>query len=180
MQTPGDDLLLSALLSIPADILEHGVFEQYAKAGHRQVRLMHSAILRYLPPEGCRVTELARSAHMTKQAAGYLVDSLVQHGYVERLPDPIDGRAQIVRRTAKGWELYRLARQYVQEVQEEWTRVYGEENMQHLLSLLRDLVHRVLGFPGRGSRSARNLEEQPVEAAEDLHRPAAENNREDS
>jgi DNA-binding MarR family transcriptional regulator len=180
MQTQDDELLLGALLSIPADLLEHGVFEQYAKAGYGEVRLMHSSILRYLPPEGCRVTELARQTHMTKQAAGYLVDSLVQHGYVERLPDLIDGRAQIVRRTAKGWELYRLARHHVQEVQEEWTRMYGEENMQHLLALLRDLVHRVLGFPDRGGISAGSLEEQPVEAAEDLHRHTAESNREDS
>lgn len=180
MQTQDDALLLGALLSIPADVLEHGVFEQYAKAGHSEVRLMYSSILRYLPPEGCRVTDLARPAHMTKQAAGYLVDSLVQQGYLERLPDPLDGRAQIVRRTAKGWELYRLARHYVLEVQEEWTRVYGEENMQQLLALLRDLVHRVLGFPDRGSSSARSREEQPEDPAEDLHRPAAESNREDS
>jgi hypothetical protein len=104
---------------------------------------------------------------MTKQAAGYLVDSLVQHGYLERIPDPIDGRAQIVRRTAKGWEIYRLARHHVQEVQEEWTRAYGEENMQQLLSLLRDLVHHVLGIPDRGSISARSLEEQPEDPAEE-------------
>jgi DNA-binding MarR family transcriptional regulator len=180
MQTQGDDFLLGSLLSIPADILEHEVFEQYAKAGYSDVRLMHSAILRYLPPEGCRVTELARQARMTKQAAGYLVDSLEQHGYLERIPDPADGRAQIVRRTAKGWEMNRLARHSVQEVQEEWTRVYGEENMQQLLSLLRDLVHRVLGIPYRGSISARSLEEQPFEAAEGLHRQAAESNREGS
>jgi DNA-binding MarR family transcriptional regulator len=167
MQTQGDDFLPGSLLSIPADILEHEVFEQYFKVGYGDVRLMHSAILRYLPPEGCRVTELARQACITKRAAGYLVDSLVQHGYLERIPDPADGRAQIVRRTAKGWELHRLARHAVQEVQEEWTRVYGEENMQQLLSLLRDLVHRVLGLSYRRSISTRNLEEQSEDPAEE-------------
>ncbi len=162
-----EDMLLSSLFSMPADILEHEVFEQYARAGYGEVRLMHSAILRYLPPEGCRVTELARQARMTKQAAGYLVDSLVQHGYLERLPDPADGRAQIVRRTAKGWELYRLAQQTVQQIQEEWIQVYGEENMQHLLTLLCDLVQRVPGLSAQRSVAVRNLEEKPEDPAEE-------------
>ncbi|EFH81285.1 MarR family winged helix-turn-helix transcriptional regulator [Ktedonobacter racemifer] len=167
MQNPNDNGLLgSQLLSIPADILEHEVYEQYAQAGYGEVRLMHSAILRYLPPEGCRVTDLARQARMTKQAAGYIVDSLVQHGYIERVSDPADGRAQIVRRTAKGWELHRLARHVVQQVLEEWTRVYGEENMQQLLSLLQDLVHRVLGIPYQGGISVRSPGEQPEDPAE--------------
>jgi DNA-binding MarR family transcriptional regulator len=166
MQRQDNDYLIGSLLAIPAEALEHEVYARYAQAGYSDVRLVHSPIFRHLPPQGCRVTELARRGRMTKQAAGYLVDTLVEHGYLERVPDPTDGRAQIIKRTAKGWEINRLARQYVEEVQAEWTREYGEENMQQLLTLLRDLVHGVLKTPYQGSISQLSIENDPYEAAQ--------------
>lgn len=42
------------------------------------------------------MAELAEEARMTKQSMGELVAYLERRGYVERLPDPRDGRARIV------------------------------------------------------------------------------------
>ena len=43
----------------------------------------------------------AEQAQVTKQTAGFLVDQLEKAGYLERVPDPTDGRARLVRVTEK-------------------------------------------------------------------------------
>jgi DNA-binding MarR family transcriptional regulator len=51
---------------------------------------------------GTRSTELARRAGVTKQAIMTVVDELETAGLVRRTPDPEDGRAKVVRLTARG------------------------------------------------------------------------------
>lgn len=51
---------------------------------------------------GTRSTELARRAGVTKQAIMVVVDELEAAGLVRRTPDPDDGRAKVVRLTARG------------------------------------------------------------------------------
>jgi DNA-binding MarR family transcriptional regulator len=51
---------------------------------------------------GTRLTELARRAGVTKQAVMVVVDDLELQGLVRRTPDPEDGRAKVVRLTARG------------------------------------------------------------------------------
>ena len=46
------------------------------------------------------MSELARRAQITKQSMSELVAHLERHGYVERVPDPDDRRAKLVRATA--------------------------------------------------------------------------------
>jgi hypothetical protein len=41
-------------------------------------------------------------AEITKQSAGFLVDQLESGGYVDRVPDPADGRARLVRVAERG------------------------------------------------------------------------------
>lgn len=145
-----DGFLIGALTAIVHDELLKRAQEGYAAAGFPDLRPSHGPVFAYLPPEGCRVTELAERARVTKQAMGYLVDYLEEHGYVERVPDPTDRRAQLVRRTERGWEFNRAARRLVQEIQDEWATLIGEEQMRQLLRILRQLA-RVLGVEYAGS-----------------------------
>ena len=48
------------------------------------------------------MSELAARAQITKQSMAELVAHLEQYGYVERIPDPADGRAKLVRATIRG------------------------------------------------------------------------------
>lgn len=149
----GDELaLIGALLAIPHHELQRRVQAGFAEAGLPEIRPAHGAVFQWLPPEGARVTDLAEQIGTTKQAVGYLVDHLERHGYLERVPDPRDGRASLVRRTEKGWLVNQTARKLVEQVQADWAEGIGEDRMAELRDLLRDLV-RHLGFrysPQRG------------------------------
>lgn len=152
MGSHADGFLIGSLLGIPYDVLGKRVEAGYIEAGFEDLRPAHSPVFRFLAPDGDRVTDLARRAGTTKQAMGYLVDYLIGRGYLERLPDPTDGRAQIVRRTERGWAVNRTAWEVVAAVQAEWGAAIGEERMDVLLAVLRELV-AALGVDYTGSVS---------------------------
>ncbi|MGH0036975.1 MAG: MarR family winged helix-turn-helix transcriptional regulator [Myxococcota bacterium] len=100
----------------------------------------HSSVLIHLKGEGRRLTELAESAGITKQAMGKLVDELEQIGYVERVPDRDDGRAKIVRFSKKGRALLRDSGQIVDTIWDDYAALVGEPR----LARLRDTLHLLL------------------------------------
>jgi DNA-binding MarR family transcriptional regulator len=160
MQSSQEGFLIGSLIAAVAAELERRVLDGYHLAGYTDIRAVHAHVFRLLPPEGCRVTELAERAYSSKQATGYLVDYLEEHGYLERVPDPNDGRAQIVRRTERGWALNRMAWQLVQQVQNEWAQQLGEERMAGMIETLRLLVQN-LGVAYEGSISHVSTWAQP-------------------
>ncbi|NLE82775.1 MAG: winged helix DNA-binding protein, partial [Rhodococcus sp.] len=56
-----------------------------------------------------------------------LVAALEREGLVERIPDPQDGRAQIIRFTRKGQAASTRAREVVMGVEQEWNDHLGPE-----------------------------------------------------
>jgi DNA-binding MarR family transcriptional regulator len=72
-----------------------------------------------------------------------LVAHLEQHGYVERIPDPADRRAKLVRATARGSEVYATAREAIADIEREWTARLGATKMRELRELLEELNERV-------------------------------------
>lgn len=75
-------------------------------AGFTEVRESWLGILRHLDAEGTRSSVLAERLRVSRQAAGQLVSELEGKGYLERLPDPSDGRAKIVRITSRGLQAW--------------------------------------------------------------------------
>jgi DNA-binding MarR family transcriptional regulator len=161
-QPPADGFLIGSLLQVPLGELGRRVQAAYAAAGFDDVRPAHHVVFVSLAPQGERVTELAARAGATKQAMGYLVDYLVERDYLERLPDPTDGRAQIVRRTERGWAVNRLARHVVAEVQAEWSAALGEARFGQLLNALAALA-AWLGVDYAGSISEVSTRAEPVQ-----------------
>lgn len=91
-----------ALLRLTHDALQREVHGALAARGFPEIRPAHSAVFRHIAPAGSRLTALAERAGMTKQSMAYLVDGLEAAGHLRSGPDPADGRARIVRLTAKG------------------------------------------------------------------------------
>jgi DNA-binding MarR family transcriptional regulator len=159
---PADGFLVGSLLQAPLAELGRRVQAAYAAAGFGDVRPAHHVIFSSLAPQGERVTDLAARVGTTKQAMGYLVDYLVERGYLERLPDPTDGRAHIVRRTKRGWGANRLAREVVAAAQAEWAAALGPDRFQHLLDVLAELA-ALLGVQYADSVSEVSTRAEPLQ-----------------
>src|SRR6266700_918492 len=61
------------------------------------LRAAHTQVFENLDPDGTRLTTLAERAQISHQAMGEMVDELVRHGYLERILDPADRRARLIR-----------------------------------------------------------------------------------
>ncbi len=138
--TPYDSLMIGALLAIPVQVIGRRVLAALAERGFTDYRPTYQVVFQWCKPEGSRLTELAERAGVTKQSMGEIIDVLEQRGYVERVPDPSDGRAILIRRTERGWEVNRIARQVVEQIQQEWAQALGEEQFAQLLHDLRRLA----------------------------------------
>jgi len=133
---------LGTLLRISYQVMmAEAVEPNLAAAGYDDIRSAHLPVIQALSsnPAGLRSTELATHARITKQSMGYLVDHLDSGGYVERVPDPTDGRAKLVRLTERGFQMYALAGGQVVTLEGIWTGYLGEQNMRQLKRLLAEL-----------------------------------------
>lgn len=127
------------LLFLPYRALETRVYEGLAAAGFDDVTRAQGRVFQRIAPEGSRLTDLAEQAGVTKQTAGFLVDQLESSGYVERVPDPADGRARLVRITERGARSVAASAEIVAEVESEWTAHLGADRMTQLRAILSDL-----------------------------------------
>ncbi len=78
-------------------INERGVEQLGDEMGVDTLRAAHTNLFPHIDMDGTRLTEIARRVGISKQAVGQLVDDLEEMGVVERIPDPKDGRAKLVR-----------------------------------------------------------------------------------
>jgi MarR family transcriptional regulator, temperature-dependent positive regulator of motility len=119
--------------------LETRLRARLREAGYGDVRPAHYAVFRCLGPEGSRVTELAEAAGMTQQSMGEFVAHLERLGFVERRPDPRDGRARIVVPTEAGREGIAAAAGLLAETEADLAERLGKEKLDSLVALLEDL-----------------------------------------
>ena len=96
-------------------------------AARAQVSAAHIHITRHLPLQGARLTDLATSAAMTKQAMGKLVDQCEAWGLVTRTPDPRDARAVRVTFSATGLVWLKAFELAVAQAEGELKQAVGEQ-----------------------------------------------------
>lgn len=116
---------LALLCFYPYRAMEARVMDALAEAGF-EITLAQGRLLARVAPGGTRVSDLAEQARVTKQTATFLVDQLEKAGYVERIPDPTDARARLVRIAERGQAGVEIARRVEVQVEEEWTRHLGK------------------------------------------------------
>ncbi|MDI1268982.1 MAG: MarR family winged helix-turn-helix transcriptional regulator [Polaromonas sp.] len=96
-------------------------------AARAQVGAAHIHITRHLAVGGSRLTDLAHSAGMSKQAMGDLVDQCEAWGLVLREPDPHDKRARTVVFTAAGLLWLQAFRDAVAQAEAEFRQAVGTD-----------------------------------------------------
>lgn len=116
------------------------ILKKMAEKGYEGLTLFHTALIANLDPEGTRITVLAKRAGMAKQSMGQLANDLEGREYVERVPDPDDRRAYLIRFTKKGEALLHDSYEVKGEVEAEYAAELGREEMEMLRSLLGKLV----------------------------------------
>src|ERR671911_2467251 len=134
----GSDLargLLRAHRTLAADLVV-----ELEERGWPDLRASQAALILNVDRRaGTRLTELARRAGVTKQAMMVVVDDLEARGLVRRTPDPDDGRAKVVRLTARGRTLGAECRRAVAAVEARTRRTLGGrryEGLREALDLL--------------------------------------------
>jgi DNA-binding MarR family transcriptional regulator len=111
--------------------------------GHRDLRPAHARLMVFLGWEGSRITDIARAQDVSKNAVGQLVTELEELGYVERVPDPVDGRAKIVRYTGAGVALIGDAAAIAERLNTEIANIIGAQRLGELRSMLADICHHL-------------------------------------
>src|SRR5689334_4777697 len=119
--------------------METRVYETLLAQGFDDITLAQARVAQRISEHGNRVTDLAEQARVTKQTASHLVDQLERAGYVERVPDPADARARLVRLAPRGREAQRKARVMERRIDREWEAHLGPARMAELRAALADL-----------------------------------------
>ena len=111
-------------------------------AGYHDITAAHQAVFENIDRNGSRLTTLATRSGMTHQSMGELVHALEGAGYLERLPDPADGRARIIRLTTKGQALVRQALHDIREIETAWQDEFQAAGHEiDLRSLIEPAIH---------------------------------------
>ena len=115
------------------------IAERLQSVGFVEIRAAHGKVFENLGT-GCRVSELAEKAQVSKQSMAELVVYLEEHGYLVRSPDLSDRRAKIVRLTQRGEEAVRAAELILEEIHREWSTLLSRQRFLELQGILAELV----------------------------------------
>lgn len=136
-------------MSKPADLtreiqetwytLERKLAVNVTESGSAGLRPVHVAILRVLEPDGARISEIARQLGITRQAVAQTVAVMVDRDIVEFAPDPTDGRAKLLRYTARGRESQRAALRAADELEATYVTRVGRQRAEQLRIELAEL-----------------------------------------
>lgn len=130
---------LPALLDNAKHLVIDELHRRLQEEGYATIRESHGCVFRFIDADGSRLTDLADSAKLSKQAVGEVVDDLERLGFVERAPHPLDGRAKIIRLTKQGQEAQATARRIFTDIERELAERYGARRM----AILREVLEQI-------------------------------------
>jgi DNA-binding MarR family transcriptional regulator len=132
-------LLVNLLRLFRAELAARGE----GSAGAEGIRPAHLQIFGSIKAGGSRLTELASSADLSLSSTSELVDSLAALGYLERAPDPSDGRAKLIHLTDSGWQAIRTGRGLINGIEADWAGALEGDRFEAICLGLQDLLDRL-------------------------------------
>jgi DNA-binding MarR family transcriptional regulator len=133
---PPSEMLIGALLRVPAQAIHRRIINELNAAGFEELRVPHMAVLQFPGPDGVRPGILAERAGMSKQAMNQLLRSLEALGYVVRADAPGERRARMVRLTRRGRAAYAKIHDILRDIEREWSAELGSRRFTQLKELL--------------------------------------------
>jgi len=137
------DILIGALLRVPAQAIHRRIVRELNAAGFDELRLPHIAVLQFPGPDGVRPGTLAERAGISKQAMNQLLRSLEDLGYIIRSGVPDEGRTRMIRFTKRGRAAYSKIHDILRDIEREWRVELGSRRF----ALLKELLSRVWESP---------------------------------
>jgi DNA-binding MarR family transcriptional regulator len=132
------DLPLVGLLAEVKDAISDELYSRLHEMGHGGIRPAHGCVFGFIDRGGgVRLTALADRSGLTKQAVGEAVADLERLGYVERVPDPSDGRAKIIRLTERGGQAAAAAEEIFADIERRFAAEVGDERLEEFRDTLR-------------------------------------------
>lgn len=112
----------------------------FAAAGLDGIRPAQAVALVPLVAGGLHASDLADRLKVSRQAVAQAVTALERHGYVTRVPDPADARAQIIELTPPGRQALRVLRSNALNSEQRWQQILGEQRLGELRTTLQTLL----------------------------------------
>ncbi|HYN49572.1 MAG TPA: MarR family winged helix-turn-helix transcriptional regulator [Thermoleophilaceae bacterium] len=138
MDTQRDPALIG-LLSQVRDAVGAELYARLTGLGFAEIRPAHGCVFANIDEPGSRLTELADRSRLTKQSVGEAVADLEGLGFVERVPDPADGRAKIIRLTPHGADALAAAEEIFADIERRFAEEIGRERYAEFRETLLEL-----------------------------------------
>ncbi|HET7052237.1 MAG TPA: MarR family transcriptional regulator [Solirubrobacteraceae bacterium] len=137
--------LIGLLLRLVYQQYAHDIDAALRQAGFDDIRPSAANVFPFVGPEGITVSDLAELARVRKQTMAQAVDQLERTGYVERRPNPRDGRSRLVCLTERGMSVPPVTHAAAERVEHRWAQLTSEDELETLraglLRLLTELRH---------------------------------------
>jgi DNA-binding MarR family transcriptional regulator len=127
------------------------VYASVVAAGYDDLSRSQVWMFRYPTPDGLQPSELADLLQITKQSVNDLLHDMEARGYLMRKPHPTDGRARVIRLTAKGRRLEQTVYEAARSAQEAIADMLGPRRFAQLHQSLEAVVSHIAqgDLPGR-------------------------------
>lgn len=132
---------LGILLALAYQQFVRELREVHAKAGFDATGRSDGYVFRALADRPMTVQDLAARLQISKQGAGQIVDDMQRRGYVERSPDPSDGRARLVSLSPRGIAALAAARRFHRTFERRLARTHGPA----AVATLREMLEAMAG-----------------------------------
>src|SRR6202008_603487 len=116
-----------ALVNLVAVSGAPGLRAAFAAAGLDGIRPGQAVALVPLAAGGLHASDLADQLRVSRQAMAQAAAALERHGYVTRVPDPADARAQIIELTPHGRQALRVMRSNALDLEKRWQDILGQK-----------------------------------------------------
>lgn len=135
--------MLIRMVNLIKKDMDNRLTEQLQQRGYADFKMGDMVLIANIAPEGIINNELAKKALITKQAMSKVVKNLEAAGYIETRKHESDNRAIMIFLSDKGKQLLIAATEGVQEMEQHYAYLIGQEDNKHLKELLMKLVHKV-------------------------------------
>ncbi len=104
------------------------------------LRASYGGVLTNLAERPHRLSELAEINRTRPQSMVKIVNELESLSYVERIDDPSDSRAKLVRLTDEGRMMLSIARDTSNEIYDVYAGIVGEKKLRSMLNTMTTLI----------------------------------------